>query len=103
MIPAETVCLRYSDSFLTDQREMFSCRSIHTYNNSSNCEEHEGILLQERLDVLFGNLLHFPLCLHGAYVNALPDTLHPAVVNPNMSISVTRMCEASQAGWSIHV
>lgn len=66
-------------------------RGIHTYNNSPNCKQNKGILLQESLDVLFGDLLHFPLCLHGAYVNAFPDTLHPAVVKPNMSISANRM------------
>lgn len=52
--------------------------SKHTCNNSSNCKEHESILPEERQDIVFGDLLHFPLCLHGAYVDAFPDTLHPA-------------------------
>lgn len=72
--------------------ETFSFRGIHTYDNCPNCEEHKGILLEESLDVLFGDLFHFPLCLHGAYVNSFPETLHPAVVNPYMCISANRLC-----------
>lgn len=53
--------------------------SIHTYDNSPNGEEYEGIFLEESLDVILGDLLHFPLCLHGPYMDAFPESLHPVV------------------------
>lgn len=61
-----------------EQMDDGATSSILTHNNSSDCEEHKSIFPEERQHVLFGDLLHFPLGLHGAYVNAFPDTLHPA-------------------------
>lgn len=89
------MCLHCIDKTSTERslrHFRLACRGIHTYNNCPNGKEHKGILLEESLDVLFGDLLHFPLCLHGAYVNAFPDTLHPAVVNQIVSISANRSC-----------
>jgi len=49
-----------------------------TYDHRGDGEEHEGVLLEKRQDFLLRDLLHFPLGLHGAYVDALPETLHLA-------------------------
>lgn len=59
---------------------------VRTHNNRSNREEHEGVLPEERLHVLLGDLLHFPLGLHGADVDSFPDSLHPAESDPNSSL-----------------
>lgn len=57
----------------------FNERETPTYYDCRDGKEHEGVLLQKRLDVFFRDLLHFPLGLHGADVDALPEALHLAV------------------------
>lgn len=56
-----------------------SCARIHTYDDSPNSEENKGIFLEESLDILFGDLFHFPLCLHGPDMNAFSKPLHPVL------------------------
>lgn len=60
---------------------------IRTYNDSSHGKEHKGVLPEERQNVLFGDLLHLPLGLHGADVNPFPDALHPADLDADRSFS----------------
>lgn len=55
------------------------CVCSLTYNDGRYSKEHKGVLLEERLDIFLRDVLHFPLGLHGPYVDALPDPLHPSV------------------------
>lgn len=75
MMPAEKAffCLIMKGNY-----HLFVSRvCVLTDDNSPNSEEHKGVFLEESLDILLGDLFHFPLCLHGAYMNAFPESLHP--------------------------
>ena len=88
-MPAERICVKHTYS--TVQTESGLGVKL-TYNNGPDGEEHEGVLLQERLHVLFGDLLHFPLRLHRTYVDPFSEALHPAGGKRNTSMSGNSVC-----------
>lgn len=47
-------------------------------NDCPNGKQHEGILPQERLHVIFGDVLYFLFGLQGTQLDVLTDPLHPA-------------------------